>query len=326
MKNMKEKLNKFLIKEQECSLLPYGCYPGSRPIDQLIKNGIIIIDKPRGPICFQIDRWIKQILNIKKASHGGTLDPYTSGVLVIALENATKLMPVLLKSKKEYITVMHLHHEVSKQKIKKVCNEFLGKIKQIPPKKSAVARKEREREIYYLEIIEIEGRNVLMRVGCEAGTYIRKLCDSIGKKLGCGAHMAELRRTKSGIFTEDKAVKLQDLVDAMAVYRESSNENYLREIILPQELVMETTGNVLIKDSAIDTVCNGAPLAVGGLIWIKEGIEKGDLVGIFSLKGELVAFGKAFMSSEEMFKSKKGLAVKTDKVLMARGTYPKMIK
>lgn len=307
----------WLTKSEEASLSHFGTYPGARSLEEYIKNGIIILNKPQGPTSHQVDNWIKQILKIKRCSHGGTLDPRVSGVLVIALENATKLMPILLSSKKEYVALIYLHKDVPKKQIEKACKEFVGKIKQIPPKKSAVARREREREIYYLEIIEIEGRNILMKIGCEAGTYIRRLATQIGEKLKTGAHLQELRRTKSGIFTEDQAITLQDLVDA-------KEDNRLKDVILPLEIVADNVKNVVIKDSAVDAVCNGAPLAVTGILSIQDGIEKGELVGIFSLKGELVAIGKALMNSTEMFKSKKGLAIKTDKVLMKKGIYPKM--
>ncbi len=163
----------WLTKSEEVTISPYGHYPGARPIEELLRSGIIILDKPQGPSSNQVDAWVKKILNLNKLSHGGTLDPRVSGVLVIALENATKLMSILLSSKKEYVAVVNLHKEVSKRDIEKVCKEFVGKIKQIPPKKSAVARREREREIYYLEILEIDGRNILMRVGCEAGLVRR---------------------------------------------------------------------------------------------------------------------------------------------------------
>jgi H/ACA ribonucleoprotein complex subunit 4 len=315
---------KWLIKGEEASISPYGRYPGARPIEQLLKNGIIILDKPPGPTSHQVDSWIKQILAIEKCSHGGTLDPRVSGVLVIALENATKLMPILLGSAKEYVAIIHLHKEIDVKRIERVCKKFIGKIKQLPPVKAAVARRERVREIYYLKILEIDGRNILMRVGCEAGTYIRRLATQIGDRLGIGAHLLELRRTRSGVFTEDRAVTLQALCDAVALWREKNDETALREIVLPLEAVADSMRTVLIKDSAIEAICSGAPLAVGGILRIQSEIKPGDWVGMLSLRGELIAIGKALMTSKQMFMAKKGLAIKTDRVLMPRGTYPKM--
>lgn len=315
-------MNDFFLRQKSSTDFKYGKYPASRTIEELLRNGIIILDKPTGPTSHQVDAWVKRILGVPKCSHGGTLDPRVSGVLLIALDNATKLMPILLSSKKEYVALVYLHADVPENKIRKACAEFLGKIKQLPPKKSAVARRVREREIYSLEILEISGRNILMRVGCEAGTYIRRLADDIGKNLGCGGHLQELRRTKSGIFSEEKIITLQKLSDAFAVWKESGNEQPLREIILPLELVADNMRVVVVKDSAVDAVCNGAPLGCGGLVLAQKNILPEDWTAILSLKGEMVAFGKAKMPAEEMVKKKMGLAVKTDKVLLAKGTYP----
>ncbi len=304
----------FLIKSEEASII--GKYPGARSVEELLQAGIVIIDKPSGPTSHIIDSYVKQILNIRKCSHGGTLDPKATGVLVVALESATKLMPVLLKSRKEYIAVMHVHKQVPEEKIRKVCEKFVGKIVQVPPKKSAVARKPREREIFYLEILEIKEKDVLMKVGCEAGTYIRKLCSDIGECLG-GAHLQELRRTRTGSFTEEHAVKLQDLKDGFEFWKQG-NEDYIRSMIHPMEIVADNMKVVIIKDSAIPNITNGAPLGVNGLCRIEKGIKKGDLVGMLSLNGEFIAFGVAVTDSMGMFKNKKGIAVKTDRVLRDR--------
>jgi H/ACA ribonucleoprotein complex subunit 4 len=304
----------WLIKKHEASLTPFGCYPGARSLEEHIRNGIIILDKPSGPTSHQIDRWVKDILGISKASHGGTLDPRATGVLVIALENATKLMPILLSSKKEYIGVIHLHKYIEKEEVKKAFKEFVGKVKQIPPKRSAVARREREREIYYLELLEIQERNVLFKIGCEAGFYVRRFADDLGKKLGIGAHLQELRRTRSGSFSEESAISLQDLIDA-------KEEGRLKEVILPMEVAVESVGKIIISDNSIGSICNGAPLAIGGIVRLEDNIKKGDWVALFSLKGELIAIGKALIDSKTIMDKNRGLAFKTDRVLMKKGTY-----
>jgi len=306
---------RWLIKKHEASLSPFGTYPGARSLEDHIKNGIIILDKPSGPSSHQIDRWVKDILKIDKCSHGGTLDPRVSGVLVIALENATKLMPILLSSKKEYVGIIHLHKDVEKEKIKEAFENLIGKVKQLPPVKSAVARRERERKIYYLELLEIEGRNILFQIECEAGFYVRRFADDLGKRLKIGAHLQELRRTKSGNFSEDQTTTMQELFDA------AGDEGKLREIILPMEMAVESVAKVIVSDNAIENICNGAPLAIGGIVRLEDKIKNGDWTAIFSLKGELVAIGKALLSSKEILEKNKGLAVKTDRVLMKKGTY-----
>ncbi len=311
----------FLVKEKAFSTTAHGTYPSARTPEELLKNGIIVLDKPSGPTSHQLDRWIKDILGIALCSHGGTLDPRTSGVLVIALENATKLMPILLKSRKTYITLINFHKEVSAAQIQAAVKQFTGKIKQLPPVKSAVARRVREREIYGIKILEADSRNLLCEVECEAGTYIRRLADDFGKLLGTGAHMQELRRVKSGIFPESEVHTLQELSDAIALLKEG-DESKLREIVLPMERVADGMKTVVVKDSAVGALANGAPLAVQGISRAQTGIEKGDLVAVLSLKGEFVCFGPALMNSEDILKKRAGLAVKTDKVLIKKGVYP----
>ncbi|HIQ50099.1 MAG TPA: RNA-guided pseudouridylation complex pseudouridine synthase subunit Cbf5 [Nanoarchaeota archaeon] len=314
----------FLIREYEASLTDFGKYPGARSIEELLRFGLAVIDKPPGPTCQQIDAWIKKLLELKKCSHGGTLDPRVSGVLVIALNDAVKLMPLLLKSDKEYIALMHLHKEVDEEKLQNVIKKFIGEIEQVPPKKSAVARKARKRKVYEIKIIEKEGRDVILRISCEAGTYIRKLIADMGKYLG-GAHMQELRRIRSGIFTEDHAVLLQDLVDAYKWWKETGEEKYLREIIYPGEKICDFTKVIVIKDTAVEAICSGAPLSSAGIIMVEKGIKENDIVCILTLKGELVALAKALISSEEMLRGKK-LAAKIERVIMPRGTYPRFWK
>lgn len=316
-------MTKWITRSNESSLTSNGKYPGSRTVEELLHNGLILLDKPQGPTSHQVDNWIKVLTGVGKCSHGGTLDPRVSGVLVIALENATKLMPILLGSDKEYVALIYLHADVKEERIKQALQEFLGKIKQLPPKKSAVARRVREREIYSLEVLQIAGRNVLARIGCEAGTYIRRIADDLGKKLNVGAHLQELRRTRSGIFDEGQVHSLQELADALAEWKQKTNDENIRQILLPMERLADGMKSVIIKDGAIGAIANGAPLAVGGIVKLQEGIANGELVAMLSLKGEFVAFGPAQMSSTEMAKMNKGLAVKTDKVLIAQGAYPR---
>jgi H/ACA ribonucleoprotein complex subunit 4 len=307
----------WIIKKNEASLTTFGSYPGARTLENHIKNGIIVIDKPSGPTSHQVDRWVKEILNVSKVSHGGTLDPRASGVLVIAIESSTKLMPIILSSKKEYVGVIHLHKDVEKERIIELFKTLIGKVKQLPPVKSAVARRIREREIYYLELLEIEGRDVLFKIGTEAGFYVRRFADDIGKKLGVGAHLQELRRTRSGNFSEESSITLQTFFSSLG------NEEKMREVILPMESIVESIGKMVISDSAIENICSGAPLAIGGIVRLEDSISKGEWVAMLSLKGELVAIGRAVLSSKEIKEKNKGLAVKTDKVMVKKGTYPK---
>jgi H/ACA ribonucleoprotein complex subunit 4 len=242
-------------------------------------------------------------------------------VLPIALENATKAMQVLMGLDKEYVGVMHLHKEVTEKLLRETILKFVGKIKQVPPLKAAVARKIREKEVYFFDILEIQEKDVLFKVGCEAGTYIRKLIHDIGLVLNVGAHLSELRRTKVGSFTEDQAHSLLEIKDAYEFWREG-NEKLLRKILIPIEFAILHTKRVFVKDSAIDAICHGAPVFTSGITRIQDRIKRGETVAVYSLKEELVALGIAKMTSEEMFKAKKGIAIRTDRVFMEKGTYP----
>src|SRR5947209_13520874 len=136
-----------------------------------------------------------------------------TGVLPLALEDATKTIQAFLLTGKEYVCLMALHGEVEEKKIQAVLEEFVGDIFQRPPVRAAVRRDVRKRRIYYIRDVEIDGREVLFRVGCQAGTYIRKLVSDIGEILGVGAHMRELRRTRAGPFTEETIYNLYDILE-----------------------------------------------------------------------------------------------------------------
>jgi H/ACA ribonucleoprotein complex subunit 4 len=302
----------------------YGNQFDNLPIEELLKYGIINLDKPKGPTSHQVSDYLKKIIGVSKAGHSGTLDPKVSGVLPTAIGRATRVVQCLLTSGKEYITLMHLHNDVSEKQIRKACNEFIGKIRQLPPIKSSVKRQLRYRKIYYLEILEIKGQDVLFKVGTQAGTYIRKLVHDIGQKIGCGAHMAELRRTKAGPFREDTLVTLQDVSDALHFYKEEGNEKYLRKIIQPIENGVQHLAKVWIMDSTVDTLCHGASLKIPGIVKVESDIQVDDPIAIMTLKNELVAFGKALMISKEMISNERGIAMIANKVFMLPGVYPKI--
>jgi len=248
-----------------------------------------------------------------------------TGVLPIALEEATKVIQALLLSGKEYVCVMRLHSEVSEDRVQAVLNEFCGVIYQRPPLRASVKRRLRTRKIYYNDLLEMNGKNVLFRVGCEAGTYIRKLCYDLGEALGCGAHMQELRRTRSGPFVEEHGlVTLHDMLYLFGEWQKTKDETLLRKFIVPMEKALELLPKVYIRDSAVDAICHGAHLSAPGVLSLETKIKPSDTVAIFTLKGEAVALSRALASTEEILRMEHGLVAKTQRVLMPRGCYPKM--
>jgi H/ACA ribonucleoprotein complex subunit 4 len=294
-------------------------------VRELLNNGFINLDKPAGPSSHQVVAWVKEALEREKAGHGGTLDPAVTGVLPVALGDAARALQVLLVAGKEYVALMKLHKQVDEKKIREACASFIGKISQMPPLRSAVKRVRRTREIYYLEILEIQGTEVLFRVGCEAGTYIRTLCVDIGKKLGCGAQLIELRRTRVGNITEETIVTLQDVKDAYLFWKEEGDDTEVRKTILPMERLLEVVPKVIVRDSAVDALCHGANLAVPGVVEIDE-MDTGDIAAVVTLKGEGVALVKMQIPSVQVIEKDTGICASLERVLMNKGTYPSIWK
>ena len=327
------KMSKLPFEEQEYKVLvkrnsetspKYGCNPYERKVEELINFGVININKPRGPTSHEVSAYVQKILGINKSGHSGTLDPNVTGVLIIAVGRATKVVLHLLTAGKEYVTIMHLHKPVEEDKLRSAINEFIGKINQLPPIKSAVKRQIRTKNIYYIDILEIKDKDVLMKVGCQAGTYIRKLVHDIGQKLGSGAHMSELIRTKAAGFNDKDMWSLQDLTDALEFYKEGKNEKFIRKVILPVERAVSHMKKIWVIDSSVDSLCHGVKLKIPGIAKLNDNIEIEDNVAIMTLKDELVAVGQAKMSSDEIMKNDKGICVAVDQVFMQPGTYAKL--
>ncbi len=310
-----------LVKREGETDPTVGCFPNQRPIPQLLDYGIINIDKPKGPTSHQVSDYLQKILHIEKAGHCGTLDPAVTGSLPTALGRGTRVVQALLSSGKEYVAIMHLHKEVDEKHLSHICQMFVGKIEQMPPIKSAVKRQLRMRSIYYLNIMEIDGQDVLFRVGCQAGTYIRKLIHDIGKKIGCGAHMVELRRTKAGPFKEDTLVTLHDLADAFHYWKTEGREEGLRRYIQPVENGVAHLPKMWVFDQAVSSLSHGIDLKAPGVSKFTSPLEKGEMVALLTLKGELIGLGTSQMNAESLKEKEKGIAASTDKVFMDASVY-----
>lgn len=278
-------------------------------IQELIPRSIINVDKPSGITSRQVVTEIKEIFKCKKVGHTGVLDPRVTGVLVVALENATKAMPVLMGLDKEYEGIMYIHKDVDRKKLEKIISKhFVGEITQIPPVKSRVARKPRKRKVYFFDILEKDGKNVKFRTKVQAGTYIRKLCSDIGQKLAIGAHMKELRRTSVGHFKIEDSHTLEEIKEI------SKNEKFLRRVLIPIEEAIPHVKRVYIKDSSIKSIRNGAPVLSSHIIEVQRGIKQNETVGIFSSKEELIALGVSKTSSKMMLNKKRNV-IRTDRVM-----------
>lgn len=314
-----------LVRKKAKTDKKFGCNPDERTVQEHLDYGIISIYKPRGPTSHQTSAYAKHILGLKKTGHSGTLDPKVVGVLPVALGRGTRVVEALLNAGKEYVCIMHVHDTLDEKTIRDTMASFVGKIKQLPPIKSAVKRDWRYRKIYYLDIMEIDGPDVLFRVGCQAGTYIRKLCHDMGEKFGCGAHMAELIRTKAGPFNDKEMYTLQEVTDAFKFYKEG-NETFIRKVIKPIEKGVAHLPKVWVFDSTVEPLCHGTNLAVPGISLVESDIQVDEQVAIMTLKNELVAVGTTLLISREMVNNKSGIAINVSKVFMQPGTYPKVTK
>ncbi|MDE1764200.1 MAG: RNA-guided pseudouridylation complex pseudouridine synthase subunit Cbf5 [Thaumarchaeota archaeon] len=319
-----KQLENLRVIDQDIPNDSYGTHYDKRSIEQLLDYGFILLDKPNGPTSHETVAWVKKILGIQKAGHSGTLDPQVSGVLPIGFGEATKALIVLLLGPKEYHALGRLHSLPPQEKLDEVLKLLTGKIYQKPPQRSAVSRQTRVRTVYEIEVVEQKERLLLSRILCEAGTYIRKIFYDMGEILGPGATMIELRRTRVGQFNEDSnLVKMHDLVDAYALWKEKKDESKLRRILMPIEYCLSEIKSVIIRDSAVDALCHGAQLAIPGILEISNGLKKGDLVGVYTLKGEIVALAEAIMSEDEIVENTKGFAFQIKRIIMAPNTYPK---
>jgi predicted rRNA pseudouridine synthase len=284
-------------------------------------SGIVVIDKPRGPSSHQVAAWAGKILGVP-VGHAGTLDPGVSGVLVVMLGSGVRLAPYLQRGGKEYICLWRLHGDLPRDRIEEITREFEGRIYQRPPKKAAVKRALRIRTVNRLEILEMDGRLVLLRISCDAGTYIRSLCHHMGLAAGPGGSMRELRRTRSGSFTEADAHTLQELEDAAYAAREG-NPAPLQGMILPMERAVADLPRLTIRDTAVAAVCHGASLAGVGLVRAEGTFSTGDPVGIYTQKGELVAVAEALAESGKILPGSPGFVAAPRAVFMSPATYPR---
>jgi len=273
-------------------------------------TGVILVDKPRGPTSHQVAAWVGKLLK-SDVGHAGTLDPMVSGVLVVMLGKAVRLAPLLLLHEKEYVACMRLHADIPRERVEEVVKQFTGRVYQRPPRRSAVKRALRIRVIYRIELIDMQDRLVLLKVRCEAGTYIRSVCVHIGNVLGCGAQMVELRRTKSGGFSCEEAYTLQDIRDAV----EMKDEAALSAMILPPEKAISDIPKIIIRNTAAKAVANGAMLAGVGALSVEK-FSRGQSVALITESGKLIALADSLFDSDKIICGNPGLIAKSTRVFV----------
>lgn len=253
-------------------------------------SGILILDKPRGMSSNQALQKVRWLLNAEKAGHTGSLDPLATGVLPLCFGEATKFSQYLLDADKGYETVAQLgvttttgdaegevlerrDVTVGRDELEAALGRFRGEIQQVPPMYSAlkkdgqplyklaragevVEREARSVTIARLELLAFDSTKATLSVSCSKGTYIRTLVEDLGQVLGCGGHVAELRRTQAGPFNLSQAISLEELEKARA---EGGNEA-LDRFLLPSDSGLEHWPLVQLSEHSAYYWLHGQPV------------------------------------------------------------------
>lgn len=264
--------------------------PADRTADSLREFGVIVVDKPPGPSSHQVSAWVRDMLAIERAGHVGTLDPAVTGCLPILLGEATRLAQATVTGPKRYIAVLELHDRVPAT-YERILSEFTDEIYQKPPRKSAVRRRLRTREIYALDALETTDRQMLLDITCESGTYIRKLCHDLGLALGVGGHMGELRRIETTPFDDTGLVTLYELADAIA-FAEEGEPELIESLIQPAEAALEHIPQVTVAPNVVESVAHGSPIYAPGIIACPDNVDSTELVACFLPDGTAICLGR----------------------------------
>lgn len=277
-------------------------------------DGLIVIDKPCGKTSHDMVYFVRRLFGIKKAGHTGTLDPDASGVLPVCIGRATKAADMLTASDKAYRAQLVLGMTTdtldasgeilteqpvtaAKEEIENTIKSFIGEIDQIPPMFSAikqggkklyelarsgitVEREKRRVTIYNIEIIETDTENytVTIDVSCSKGTYIRTLCEDIGAKLGCGAYMNTLVRTKSAGFTLENAYTPEHLMQM----KESGT---LENAVIPVDMLFKDCKKAVLNGFLAEKAKNGVKIR-------RSGLNEGEIYRIYGENGEFLCLSR----------------------------------
>ena len=279
-------------------------------------DGIFNIYKEKGFTSHDVVAIVRRTIHMKKVGHTGTLDPDAEGVLPVCVGKATKLSDVIMDGRKSYRAMLRLgittttedasgevletkEVDFNEDKIREVVASFIGRLEQVPPMYSAVkvngkklyelARegKEIERKSRTIEVYDIRIRQFLppdrveIDVDCSKGTYIRTLCSDIGKALGCGGHMAELLRTRTGAFSLENAIKLDEL-------KALAEQEKAEEVLLTMEEALEDFLMVKVSEKSQKFLYNGGKIQERFLTEKPAVLTEGEIVATYDHENNLV--------------------------------------
>jgi len=300
----------------------HGIDPEKLSIEQRLASGFILLDKPPGPTSHQIASWVRDLLGLERLGHGGTLDPFATGVLPLMAGKSMKLTKGILKTDKTYIAVLKFAQETNTKQLNDVIEKLTGRIYNVPPEISAVKVQVRTRKIYRFELIEATTKQAIVKIACEAGTYIRTIARDMGLLLGYNVELKELRRENSGRFSLTDCVTLQEIADAVWLWKECDDSNALEKIIHPTEKLLLDKPYIIVKDSAASALCHGAPLLRPGLIEVSDKLSSGLEVAAFTSKNEVVGIVKMSKGFTEISNETSGEIGKPVMILMEQERYP----
>ncbi|MFH1520478.1 MAG: RNA-guided pseudouridylation complex pseudouridine synthase subunit Cbf5 [Candidatus Micrarchaeota archaeon] len=279
-------------------------------IKKIINNSIILINKPPGQASHEITTFVKKITGANRSGHAGTLDPNVSGVLPVALGRATKLLRYIAGKDKTYVGIVKFKKVFKKEDILAIFKQFTGELIQTPPKISAVKKVPRKRTVYTLTLLENDGHLALFETNVDAGTYIRTLCEDMGKIYG-GARMKELRRTAVGKIHEQQTFTMQELIDAVWFWKNKNDSSILEKMLHPPEKFIDLR-KVYLKETALASILNGAQIMIPAIEKIGD-VERGEKVIVYA-GNVFVGVGVMEIAGREFNNKTKGNAIKLERI------------
>ncbi len=301
----------------------FGTAPDDRSLEQRLASGFILIDKPAGPTSHQLAAWARDLLGLDRLGHGGTLDPFATGVLPLMTGRCMKITNKILKHTKSYIAVLRFREMPDEASLRETMASLTGRIYNVPPEVSAVKVQVRTRTIHAFELLDLDEKDVVARITCEAGTYIRTIARDMGLLLNTPVTLKELRRETSGMFDLDHCVTMDQLADAVWLWKECGQEDALMAIVHPIEKLLVDVPRCHVKDSAVAAIAYGAPLLRPGVISIPQNLKKGTELMVSSMKDEAVGFVRLKMDSNEIATLDAGEVARPSMVLIDTEVYPR---
>jgi len=316
-----------IILEKDAKTSPdHGTNPSERTIEQLLESCFILLDKSPGPSSHQVSAWARDMMGLEKLGHGGTLDPFASGLLPLLSGKAMRLTGKILTHDKSYLALFKFGKELERNEIEDKMAMLTGKVYNVPPEISAVRVQVRTRKISKFDILDFDGTSLLTNIECEAGTYVRTMARDLGLLLDTPVELKELRRPKSGEFNLSQSITMQQLADAYWLWQEKGEEDSMLRILHPIEDMLSDLPRVVVKDGAAAALSHGAPLMRPGVVSIDEDLNVGSEVLLVTIKGEAVAIAKMSQNSKVIPDMNQGEVAKPNCVLMREDTYPRSWK